>query len=136
MSAHILDSLKISNRIELQRNSSYPQVFNSGLNRVQTANCTAYPPEKTSLSGAVSRMESGVEKGGNPNSTPTSTATLTSGRGAMKATQLRIPLDRRNRPSCGNRSPYGFPCTRPVDHTGRHHFARRHLDGKVREVWG
>ena len=49
---------------------------------------------------------------------------------------IYVPLDRHYRYNCGDRSPHGYPCTRPVDHTGRHHFARRHIDGKVREVWG
>lgn len=49
---------------------------------------------------------------------------------------IHIPTTRTHRRvECGSRSPLGFLCNRPADHTGRHLFARRHLDGKVREVW-
>ena len=38
---------------------------------------------------------------------------------------------------CGNRDPRGGErCTRAKDHTGRHHYAWRHIDpGRVRAVW-
>ena len=55
----------------------------------------------------------------------------------MAGTQsIHIPTSRtHSRAECGNRSPHLRRCNRPQGHTGRHHFARRHLDGKVREVW-
>lgn len=38
--------------------------------------------------------------------------------------------------TCGHRNPKTLkPCTRATSHHGRHHFAWRHLDGRVREVW-
>ena len=37
---------------------------------------------------------------------------------------------------CWQHSPKtNLPCTRATSHTGRHHFAWTHLDGRVREVW-
>ena len=49
---------------------------------------------------------------------------------------IRIPPTRAHvRQDCGDRSPHDRRCNRPAGHTGRHLFAWRHLDGRVREVW-
>lgn len=49
---------------------------------------------------------------------------------------IHIPTSRtHHRDECGARSPRDRACNRPAEHTGRHLFARRHLDGLVREVW-
>ena len=46
---------------------------------------------------------------------------------------IRVP--KHGADTCGHRSPSLWPCTRATGHTGRHHFAWTHLDGRVREVW-
>lgn len=53
----------------------------------------------------------------------------------MTALAVNVPAIKARR--CWRHSPKtNRPCTRAVDHTGRHHFAWIHLGGKVREVWG
>lgn len=50
---------------------------------------------------------------------------------------IRIPVRRGPQEDCGSRSPANnFVCNRPAGHGGRHLFAWRHVDGRVREVWG
>lgn len=49
---------------------------------------------------------------------------------------LNLPLDRSERAHCGHRSRTDKLCNRRPGHTGRHAFYWRHLDGRVREVWG
>ena len=47
---------------------------------------------------------------------------------------IRVPTVTGTR--CWHRSPASHrPCTRAAGHSGRHHFAWTHLDGRVREVW-
>lgn len=49
---------------------------------------------------------------------------------------IRLPVDRTNRAVCGDLSPAGLPCQRTPGHYRRHAFWWRHLDGRLREVWG
>jgi hypothetical protein len=54
----------------------------------------------------------------------------------MVATSTGIRVPNTSADTCGHRSPRSLkPCTRATGHGGRHHFAWRHLDGRVREVW-
>lgn len=49
---------------------------------------------------------------------------------------IHLPVVRVNRTDCGDAQPHGwYRCNRPADHSGRHCFYWRHLDGRVREVW-
>lgn len=48
---------------------------------------------------------------------------------------LTIPVNRRTYAPCWHLSPKERHCNRLRNHTGRHLFALRHLDGTVREVW-
>lgn len=49
--------------------------------------------------------------------------------------RLTIPKIRTGYTPCKNRGPL-FICNRPAGHTGRHLFAWRNTDGRVRGVWG
>ena len=60
MSDHIADSAKVFNRVESQQDSAYAQVVSSALNKLPTANCTAYPPRNPARSVAASTLGNGV----------------------------------------------------------------------------
>lgn len=54
----------------------------------------------------------------------------------MVATSHPVSVPKTSADTCGHRNPKTLkPCTRATGHHGRHHFAWRHLDGRVREVW-
>ena len=64
-----------------------------------------------------------------------STGDLTDMEVSAVTQHIHIPVVRTWWLTCGDRSPQSRRCNRPRGHGGRHLFAWRHLDGRVREVW-